>query len=131
MRTRELPRGEWAVFFNSFSRHHRGRPVTVHVLADGSGGACQTLARRRPLGGVTFEAGPNTPPAVEIMLGDSPDEHLMHVVRDPVRVQIGQVTNGADEVLLIESATGPSARVDFWPALVEPAQDPIASAAWI
>jgi hypothetical protein len=114
MRTRNLAREEWTAFFNAFSRRYVGQPTTIEMIPWMTGARPQTIARKMPLGGITAEHdGTAAIMAIEIMVGDSPREHLMHVIRDPCRVQIAQVTNGADELLLIDTEGGPTTRVDF------------------
>jgi hypothetical protein len=49
-----------------------------------------------------------------MVVGDSADNgHLMHIIHNPSRVSVQQVTNGHDEFLIIESLTDPTVRVDF------------------
>ena len=116
MKFRNLSSDEWVGFFNSFSRRYRGRLVTVDVGKAGAGEGASTVARRTPLNGITAESVDGRVKAIEIMLGDSPDEHLTHMVNAPTRVTIGQVQNGEDDLLVIESATDPVTRVHFPPA---------------
>lgn len=124
MVTRELESEEWIAFFNAFSRHFRGRPVTVElVAASGRGSPPQVVARQVPLIGITAEhKAAGTPPgqpevsAIQILLGTEGDrsDHFTHVVREPSRVRVAQVSNGTDELLFIESAAGgTTTRVDF------------------
>ena len=113
MTTRELTRDEWVAFFNAFSRHYRGRPITVQVAGTGDEGRPKTLARRAPLVGLTAERDRDTVTAIQVIVGDSPGAHLTHVIRDPTRVRVAQVSNGADELLLIDAEAGPTTRVDF------------------
>jgi hypothetical protein len=112
MKTRELASSEWAVFFDCFSRRFRGRPVTLELseTADARGDA---LARRMPLIGLTVEPHNGPAESITVMVGDSPSENVVHVVRSPCRVRVAQVTNGEDEVLIIDSGSGPTTRIDF------------------
>jgi hypothetical protein len=121
MTTRELARDEWIAFFNAFSRRYRGQPVTVQRGGTTANEPAQTLAKRLPLVGITADREGDQVTAIEIIVGESPDEHLMHVVRAPSRVRVAQVTDGADELLLIEADDDPTTIVDFSPAgLTEP-----------
>src|SRR5687767_14848456 len=114
MDIRELDSHEWTAFFNAFSRHYRGQCFTVE-LSNGDH-TPQIIARKMPLIGITAEHQGDAIRAVEIILGDAPYGHLTHVVRNPTKVWIAQVTNGADELLLIDAADGPTTRIDFSPA---------------
>lgn len=71
------------------------------------------LADRLPLVGITAEPREGSPEAIEVMLGDSTVQNIVHVVRRPTRVRVAQVGNGEDDQLTIETASGETARVDF------------------
>jgi hypothetical protein len=114
MTTRELRHEEWGRFFHTFSRHYRGQRVTIRTVGATSG-SVQTLARRMPLVGITMERENDTVTALEIIIGDSPDDHLMHIIRAPSRIRVTQVANGADELLLIDSDSGQTTTVDVSP----------------
>lgn len=105
MRMRELQPDEWGKFFDGFSRSHQGRPVSVEVRT--ARHAHASVARWLPLVGVVADAhdaqGPK-PDAIEVIVGDAPHGHVSHVVRHPTRVRVAQVSNGEDEMLVIESA---------------------------
>ena len=116
MKLRELLRSEWPAFFNSFSRRYHGQPVTVELVGAGGEAAAVAVARAMPLMGITAEAEAGAVKAIEIILGESPDQHLTHVVNSPSRVKVGQVQNGEDDVLVIDSAADPPTRIRFAPA---------------
>jgi Family of unknown function (DUF5335) len=112
MKLRELRRNEWADFFNSFSRRY-GQPVTVELAKAGAEAAAErAVAREMPLMGITAEAEGGAVRVIEIMLGESPGQHLTHVVNAPSRVNVG----GEDDRLVIEFATDPVTRIHFAPA---------------
>lgn len=111
MNTREIDRAEWAGFFDAFSRHYRGRAVSVELLGPEIG--AQTMARREPLIGITAQSVPGTDDEIEIILGDAPDAQLTHVVRSPTHVRVKQPDNGEDSHVQIQSATGPEVLIDL------------------
>jgi hypothetical protein len=115
----------WPAFFNDFSRQYRGQQVTVQVLGRSGISRGRILARRLPLVGITAETDGQTVCSLEIIVGDSPEDHIMHVVNAPLRVRIGQISNGADEVLFVDSQNDPTIRVDFGPAVVGGHQPPV------
>jgi hypothetical protein len=117
MTTRELKFDEWAAFFNAFSRRYRGQTVTVELLDKSSPNdrAAQVIARRVPLSGITAERRGNAIVDIEIMLGDGDNEHLVHIAHRPTKIRIAQVSNGADELVLIDTAAGQTTRIDFSP----------------
>ena len=112
MKTRELASTEWATFFDCFSRRFRGRLVTVE-LSETPDARADALARRLPLLGLTVEPVDGPAESITVMVGDSPRENVVHVVRSPCRVRVAQVSNGEDEILIIDSGSGPTTRVDF------------------
>lgn len=96
--TREIPRDDWASFFQAFTRRNVERPATVQVLASGLG--AQYEARRLALQGVFLERGKTT---LTIVLGRSP-ALLEHPVVAPERVWVETSGSGVDEAVEIESA---------------------------
>lgn len=111
MTTRELSAGEWKTFFDCFSRRFHGRPVTVDQ-SDAPEGRADTVARQLPLIGVTLEPSVGNAELIAIMMGES-RENVVHVVRGPSRVRVAQLSNGEDEMLLIDSSAGATTRIDF------------------
>jgi hypothetical protein len=112
-RVRELTADEWPAFFDAFSRHYAGRPVTVELVDSRGDVPPTTIAKRLPLLGITAEIADGRAGMIEVIVGDSLDANLSHVVRSPVGVRVGQIANGADDLLIIEPAEGPAVWVDF------------------
>ena len=79
------------------------------------------MAASLPLVGVTVEPSLGPAQSIVVMLGDSPRANVVHVVRDPCRVRVAQVTDGEDEVLIIDSGAGPTTRIDFRKTRATPA----------
>jgi hypothetical protein len=119
MTIRELQPNEWSDFFDAFSRHYRGQPVTIQVCGSSDTGPDRIIARRLALAGITAERDSASVVSLEVMVGDSPDEHLMHVIRDPYRVRVAQVSDGTDELLIINSTSSPTTYIDFSPVGLE------------
>ena len=126
MTVRELASDEWIHFFNAFSRLYKGRPVTVQLHGRGEDNAARTLIKKMPLIGITTgREMDDTMSSIEIIVGDSPSEHFMHVIQNPARVRIAQVTNGADELLFIDEAeSGLTTSVDFSPTCLSDSLSP-------
>lgn len=121
MTTRELDQSEWTSFFNCFSRHYQGRRVTLELKERGPLRSPQMIARDLPFMGITAEMRDGEIKAIEILVGDTPENHLMHIVNAPSRVSVAQITNGEDEALIIESMSDPTVEIDFrQPGLCQP-----------
>jgi hypothetical protein len=112
MKTGELASSGWTSFFDCFSRQFRGRPVTLE-LSEATEARADALARQLPLIGLTVEPAHGPAECITVMVGDSPRENIVHVVRNPCRVRVAQLTNGEDEMLIIDSGAGPTTRIDF------------------
>jgi hypothetical protein len=101
MPTEEIPRKEWATFFDGFSQRHQGWLVTVEVLGPDIGD--QVEARELPLEGITAELSDSGEDEVEIFVGTNPDSHVSHKITAPEHVYLKQTEQGADEALEITS----------------------------
>jgi hypothetical protein len=102
MSTKEIPRDEWADFFDGFSLRHQGWLVTVEVF--GSDIGAQVEARELPLQGITAELKPGGEDMISIIVGDVPEEHVTHRIVAPTQVLLKRTEEGADEAVEIESA---------------------------
>ena len=112
MHTRDLSPSEWNGFFDMFSRRFQGLPVTVE-LKESPDGRPATVARELPLLGVTVEPRSGPAESIAIMVGDAPGANVVHMVRGPRRVRVAQVSNGEDDVLIIDSVNGPTTWIDL------------------
>jgi hypothetical protein len=110
MRSRDLKQTEWQAFFDSFSRRFHDKPMSLAVRKRPEG--LHFLAQHLPLTGVTVQKEKGVD-AVELELGDEKTGHVSHIVRCPMRVRVGQVSNGSDEVLLIRGEDGATTLLDF------------------
>ena len=116
MATREIPRDEWTEFFDGFSRQHEGWLVTVEVL--GSEIGAQIEVRELRLEGITAEVKDDDEGAISIMVGETPDDHITHVITAPSHVRLEQTQEGADQALQIESASGATTLLRFRSAML-------------
>lgn len=112
MHTRELLPQEWVTFFDGFSRTHRGLPMTIQAKV-GPDVHSAVIARRLPLVGITAEPRGPHPEAIQIVLGTPPLLHVAHTVRRPTRLSVSQVSDGEDELLIIESPGEATTVLDF------------------
>lgn len=101
MATKEIPRGEWTTFLDSFSRQHEGWLATLELLGPDIG--AQQEARNLPLEGITATSKDDESQAITINLGQTPEDHVTHTVAKPTRVWLEQTTDGANAALEIES----------------------------
>ena len=113
MITREIPREEWAAFFDSFSRRHEGWRVTLEVLGPDIG--AQKEARELPLGGITAEL--NGKDRIDVMVGERADDHITHSISQPTHVRLEETDGGVHQALEIESSGAPTVLLRFLPAI--------------
>ena len=124
MKTREIPRSEWAAFFDSFSRQHEGWRATLEIFGPDIGD--QIEERELALEGVTAELM-DTGDKIEIMLGAKPDDHLTHTISSPAQVSLEQTDEGADVALAIKAAGGTTSLLRFRSAMLPEMVDAIAT----
>jgi uncharacterized protein DUF5335 len=103
METRTIPETTWIDFANQFSRDHTGWLATVQVL-DGGAGA-QLVAKDLPLQGISFDTKGTRPCSVEVSVGDTPTDHVRHVVDMPLHIREADEPDGSID-LQIEPADG-------------------------
>jgi len=111
MPTREIPREEWCAFLDSFSRQHAGWLSTVEVLGAAIG--AQVQAREQPLSGITAELKGGDRDLISVLVGDSANDHVAHVIHAPSHVRIKETEEGAHETLQIESESGETTLLRF------------------
>jgi hypothetical protein len=103
MTTIEIPRVEWAKFFDGFNSRHKGWLVTTELIGDGT--RCQVEARDLPLEGIIPDLRIGSG-QMEIVVGNEVDAHLSHTVTSPTHVLLSQTAEGADESVEIQSIRG-------------------------
>jgi len=103
METRTIPETSWIEFADRFSRDHTGWLATVQVL-DARAGA-QLVAKDLPLQGISFDTKGTRPCSVEVSVGDTPTEHVRHVVDMPLHIREADEPDGSID-LQIEPADG-------------------------
>ena len=111
MRTRQIPQGEWPVFFDHFSSRHEGWLVKLEIFSPDIG--AQVEETGLVLTGLTDEWHEIKGNTITIMAGDKPDEHVTHSIRCPTEVSLEQTDDGADAALSIKSADGTTALLSF------------------
>ncbi len=111
MPTRDIPRSEWEMFFNTFSGEHEGWLTTVEVSdADNRTGRIEAV--EMPLEGISADLK-DRENRISISLGREPNDFVSHEVPAPQRVQLEQTEQGADKGLRIESQDGSTTIVRF------------------
>jgi hypothetical protein len=109
----EFPRGEWQLFFDVFSRQHRGWIVTVEVLDESVG--AQVEGTGLALEGITASPSGEDEQTISVMLGGEPERHLAHTIVAPSRVYLDRsgIDTGRGELLMIESSDGSKTLIRF------------------
>src|SRR5450432_1767555 len=110
MKTRDIPRTEWAAFFDSFSRRHESRRITLEIFGPDIGD--QIEERELALEGLTAEVT-DAGDKIEIMIGAKPDDHITHTIIAPNQVSLEQTDEDADLVLAIKAVDGTMTRLSF------------------
>ena len=108
--SREIPRGEWLSFLDSFSRQHEDWLVALEVPEVEGGSRVQ--AQNLKLEGITPELSEGRD-RISIALGKAPDDHLTHFVNDPKRLAFLETKAGGHVGLQIEAADGSRTVVRF------------------
>ena len=111
MKTQEIPRNEWPVFMDSFSRRYEGWLADVEVF--GSEIGSQIEEHELPLEGITAELGNDEPDRIAIMLGGDPDDHITHTITAPSQVSVEKTEAGADAALSIKAPNGTTTLLRF------------------
>lgn len=109
MKTRKIPRDEWARFFDNLSRRQEGWEVTLEVFGPDIGD--QVEERHMFLAGLTAEVADKAGKGdkIEIMMGGKLNGHVTHMITAPTQVDLQQTDLGIDSALQIKSADGTTA----------------------
>jgi hypothetical protein len=99
MATREIPRGEWVSFFDSFSNVHRGWLVTVEIMSPDIGD--QIEARNLPLERITAKLNEGGEDVIEIVAGAEEGRSVSDTIAAPKAVWLKEADDGAEEALEI------------------------------
>ena len=100
MKTKEISRGEWREFFDSFSRRHEGWLVTVEIL--GSEIGAQVEEQELAFEGIVEEWDELHGNEILVTTGLRADDHITHSIRGPIAVSLEQTDEGADAALAIK-----------------------------
>lgn len=103
MLAREIPRGEWVRFFDTFSKQHEGWIATVELIGAQLGD--QMESTRLPLVGLSADTK-GRESRIEIMVGDRPDAHVTRIINAPKRVWLKEPEEPAHEAIEVESDDG-------------------------
>jgi hypothetical protein len=124
MKTKQIPRNEWAEFFDSFSRQHEAWRITLEVFGSEIGD--QIEERDLPLAGITAELT-DAGDEIEIMMGAKPNDHITHTITAPAEVALEQTDEGADVALAIKAADGTTTLLRFHSVMLPELVDAVAT----
>ncbi|MGH8470059.1 MAG: DUF5335 family protein [Gammaproteobacteria bacterium] len=122
MANREIPRGQWTAFFESFSLQHEGWIVRVEVQ---QGPDSQLLVRALPLVGIAVDWKGSEAGSFLITLGITPEGHWRHRIVAPARVRLKETQAGAVEAVEIAATGGETTLVQFRSAVLPETVDGI------
>lgn len=101
--TKEIPQTEWSHFFDDLSSEKPARQISVQVLNEETGS--QILADGVALAGITAEKRGDAS-RIEIMLGNSPDNHQTHTIFEPQKIYFRREDNSSRTIVEIEDNSG-------------------------
>ena len=104
METREVEISEWRPFFDRFSRAHQGQRISVESTSREFG--VQANARNLPLMGITAEPREAGPTEIQVIVGDSPNASVTHVIPRPAKVAIAEWNDFVSAAVRIEAEDG-------------------------
>jgi hypothetical protein len=122
MANREIPRGQWTAFFDSFSLQHEGWIVRVEVQ---HGADSQLLVRALPLVGIAVDLKGSETGSLLITLGKTPEDHWRHRIVAPARIRLKETQAGAVEGVEIAATGGETTLVQFRAAVLPETVDGI------
>jgi Family of unknown function (DUF5335) len=101
MKTHEIPRHQWQVFFDRVSRLHAGEPVHIEVHRLDFGAQLQVSGR--PFDGISADLkdGENS---ITIAVGSAVDDHVAHLITNPLQVRVLRGPGDDDVALEIRAA---------------------------
>lgn len=99
--TTEISRYDWVSFFDALSHLHVDEPVRIEVLRKDIG--AQLEVDDLPLDGISADLR-GSHATITIAAGSAPDQHLAHIISDPVSVRVARDAAGDDEALEIVDA---------------------------
>lgn len=117
MKSRILSRDDWTPYFRQLSRRYEGGLVSIDITLPGQ--AQRSLAHDEPLLGIMVATEAGSVETIHIVVGSVSSGEIVHHVPAPVSVHVGQVTDGADELMIINAA-GETTVLDFRNAVVHP-----------
>ena len=124
MQTKQIPKTEWPVFLDQFSRQHEGWLVKLEILNPEFGAQVEGMGLA--LEGLTDEWDEVAGNTIMIMAGKEPDDHVTHSISHPTEVSLEQTDEGADVALAIKSADGSTALLSFRAAVLPETVDALA-----
>jgi hypothetical protein len=101
MNTTEIPRHQWREFFDRVSRLHADEPVHIEVLRLDFGAQLQVSGL--PFDGISADLkdGENS---ITIAAGSAVDDHVAHLVSNPLQVRVLRGQADDDEAIEIRAA---------------------------
>lgn len=119
MRTREIPRSDWAGYLTTLSRRCADHPVRVRVESQEIGD--QAMVECLPFVGISLEEKGSEAGSIELTVSKGGTDHLTHLIEGPEHVFVEEDDAGQVAVLDIEDGSKVKTIVFFedWEALPE------------
>ncbi|MDB6153014.1 MAG: hypothetical protein JWL90_1467 [Chthoniobacteraceae bacterium] len=100
MSTQEIPKAEWSLFFEDFTRRHQGWMVTVEEI--GAEFGAQEEANAIPLVGIAADVKDHES-RLTLMLGGRPELNVNRIIENPTRVWSRQGEDEESDAIEIEA----------------------------
>ncbi len=108
--TIEIPRSNWALYFERLGRQAQTYPVRIEVENQDIGD--QEMARKLPLVGIDLETKGSESGDIEVTVGDAAD-NFMHHIDDPTRVFLSVDDGGNIDCIAIEDGANGKTLIYF------------------
>lgn len=107
-----VPRETWQTFFDEWSRTHAGELVTLTGFPDGTDGR-HAEQPKLPLIGISLDPRGSEAGHLIIMLGDTLDDNIEHILPDVTEVRAPSQDAASDSYLQLSRADGTTVTVQM------------------
>ena len=100
----EIPQQRWESYLDDFSKRNLGRAARIEVTGEDVGALEEE--DKLPLVGVSYEEKGSAARSIEILLGQTGDRNITHLVTQVQRIVPKMGADGREDALEIDDAEG-------------------------